>query len=335
VTGFLKERPEVEAVHNNANFKGVQKTGVPHGAQVRLEGAATVAKSLLPEDQGSCVALFKIKNFDELEHMKKLQDSSLNEKFLAATGKGPHFDSVHCDALAFDLGRDKAEWKPYIGAGTAGVVTENGRDEWSKKHYLAIALPNLPIATDACIAISGQAFESFTSHHYVSTVLPQLIQRNVRKLAAAYADIFDLQLQHEADALGSNALPKFKACCYDPVVHVKESKNYLSSKILKSSNNTNIVLVSPHVGLETNRTSYSAEIPFGVSHTDSKKHTIGDKAEAYYGKIAYWPNKNTDPHPKLKSRVYNIDGASTFYENNPRAENRRTYRWIAMTMGKK
>lgn len=335
VMGFLKDRPEVEAVHIAANFKGVQKAGVPHGAQVRLEGAATVTKSLLPEDQGSCVALFKIANFDMLEHTRKLQDPNLNEKFLAATGDGPQFASIHCDALAFDLGRDKDDWKPYIGAGTAGVVSQNGRDEWSKKHYVAIALPALPIATDACTVISGNSFENFSSHHYVSTVLPQLIQRNVRKLAAAYAEAFDLELPHEADPLGSKALPKFKACCYDPVIHVKDSKNYLGSKILKSCSDTNILLVSPHVGLETNHTPYTAEIPFGVGHVDNKRHTIGDKAEAYYSKIAHWPNKGADLHSKLKSRVYKIEAAQTFYDTNPRASNRKSYRWIAMTMGKK
>jgi hypothetical protein len=335
VAPFLSERPEVNAIHIAVNFKGAQKTGIPHGTQVRLEGAATVAKTLLPEDQGSCVALFKITNFDELEHMKKLQNSQLNDKFLAATGKGPTFENTYCDALAFDLGREKSDWQPFIGAGTAGVVSLNGKDEWGKKHYVAVVLPDLPMATDACVAISGRAFDDFTSHHYLSTVLPQLIQRNVRKLAAAYADAFDLTLDHEPDALGSRALPKVKACCYDPVVHVKDSKKYIGSKILKSCNGTNIVLISPHVGLETNHTSYPAEIPFGVSHVDSKKNSIGDKAEAYYNKIAHWPGKDGDLHKKLKSRVYNISSAQTFYESNPRADRRRTYRWIAMTMGKK
>lgn len=335
VKSLLERRPEIKLVVVGLNFKGLQKTGVPHGSQISLLSSATVAKSLLPEDQGSCVALFKINNFDELEHLKKLQDPQLNDGFLAKTGQGPTFDSAHCDAFACDLGRDKENWKPHLGDGMIGVVSLNGRDEWSKKHYVAVALPSLPLASDACIAISGRSFDDFAKHHYITTVLPVLIQRNVRKLAAAYAESFSLDLPHDADPLGSTALPKFKACCYDPVVHSKDDQTYLGSKILKSCNRTNILLVSPHVGLETNRTTSPIEVPFGLSHIDGKPQALGDKAEAYYGKIAYWPGKGIELHKKLKTRQYKVDSAQTFYEINPRANNRRTYRWISMTMGQK
>jgi len=336
---FLKNRPEVKKVIVGTNFQGLQQSGVPHGTQIRIDDNATLTASLLPEDQGSCVAMFKIKNFDEIEHSKRLQNPSLNDKFLAKLGKGPSFDNTYCDALLFDLGREKSDWKPYLGPGTIGVVAENGTDEWSKRHFVVAALPNLPLATDACIAISGRSFKDFASHHYISKVLPPLIQRNVRKLAAAYAEVFNLELVQSDDNLchasESKQLPTPLACCYDPVVHIKDSEHYIGSKLLKSVNSTNILLISPQAGLETNETLHPADVPFGVPHSDRQKVALSDKVEAYYAKCTHWEGKTTEMHPKIKSRFYKIDAAQTFYANNPRTENRKSYRWIAMVLGKK
>jgi len=339
LNNFLKSRPEVKGVIVGSNFKGLQQAGVPHGTQVRIDDSATLTASLLPEDQGSCVAMFKIKNFEEIKHLKQLQNPTLNEAFLGKLGKGPSFENSHCDSLVFDLGREKANWKPYLGPGTIGVMAENGTDEWSKKHYLVAALPHLPLATDACIAISGRSFKDFAAHHYISKVLPPLIQRNVRKLAAAYAEVFDLELAQEEDhlckATEEGKLPKLSACCYDPIVHVKDSEHYIGSKLLKSMTNTNILLISPQLGLETNQTVHAVDIPFGVPHSDRQKVALGDKMEAYYSKCTHWEGKSGELHPKLKSRAYRIEAAQTFYANNPRAENRKSYRWIAMVFGKK
>lgn len=322
-----------------ANFKGLQQSKVPHGTQVRIEDNATLTSSLLPEDQGSCVAMFKIKNFDEINHLKRLQNPKLNDQFLAKLGNGPSFDNSHCDSLVFDLGREKVAWQPYLGPGTIGVMAKNGTDEWSKKHYVVAALPQLPLATDACVAISGRSFKDFAAHHYISKVLPPLIQRNVRKLAAAYAEVFGLELAQENDSLclanTEAKLPKLKACCYDPIVHVKDSENYIGSKLLKSLNNINILLLSPQHGIETNQTVHGADVPFGVPHSDKQKVALGDKMEAYYTKCTHWEGKGTELHPKIKSRAYRIDAAQIFYANNPRAENRQSYRWIAMVFGKK
>ena len=114
LNNFLKSRPEVKGVIVGSNFKGLQQAGVPHGTQVRIDDSATLTASLLPEDQGSCVAMFKIKNFEEIKHLKQLQNPTLNEAFLSKLGKGPSFENSHCDSLVFDLGREKANWKPYL-----------------------------------------------------------------------------------------------------------------------------------------------------------------------------------------------------------------------------
>jgi hypothetical protein len=336
---FLEKNLQIKGVMICVNFRGLQGTGVPHGSLVHLENDATVTKALLPEDQGSCVAMIKILNFDPIEHTRRMRDPQLNEQFLMQVGDGPTLKNTYCNSLAIDLGREIEPWKPHLGKGTIGVVAQNNAKEWEKKHYIAVALPSLPFAVDACLAISGKSMEDFSSHHYVTEVVPKLIERNVRKLAALYAKTFNFQVDQSNDSLCAvnctANLPTLSSFCYDPLVHVEDGKRALSGKMMVSKGLRNIMLRSPLEGLETHKTSSKIQIPFGVAHVNSSRQaTLNEASRKYYSSIAYWPGKTEKLHEKLVSRVYSTDLVESFYSKMPRVEKRQSYQWISMVFGK-
>lgn len=339
LAAFLEKTPQIKGVFICGNFTGIQGTGIPHGTLIQLENNGTVTKSLLPEDQGSCVALVKILNFDSIEHVKRMRDPKLNDRFLSEVGDGPTLENNYCDSLAIDLGHEITPWKPHLGKGSIGVVTEVGKNEWEKKHYIAVALPHLPFAGDACLSISGKSIDDFAKHHYVAHVIPMMIERNVRKLVGVYAKTFNFEVEKNNDALCQinckNELPKLSSFCYDPIVHTDDGKVTLGAKVMIAQGRKNIMLLSPSHGLETYTTPHRVQIPFGVAHLKSARQVaLNEATREYYGKIAHWPGKKDKLHEKLCERVYSTHLAQSTYDEAARIDNKKSYQWISMVFGK-